>query len=253
VGFLGSRQATWAGEIAFTLSPGGVLSKIDQPGVPVDINDSGQIAGYYTPPGGYQQGYVDTNGTITGIDFSSPLLLTVPTAINNAGQVVGFLDSSNPLVGPGGFLYTNGVFTTINPPNARATFPTGINNLGQILGTYFLSFDGPAHVFLYTNGFFTPVDFPGGISPQVVGIDDAGRIVGNYGGNGFVYANGVFTSIKFLGAYNTVVNGISASGEVIGTYTEASPEPRSLLLLASGLAAIGMLIRWRRTPSGPLV
>jgi hypothetical protein len=122
----------------FTLTPNGVLNIINAPGVPIDINDSGQIVGqYYNPPGGRQQGYLDTNGTITGIDFPGPTV-TFPTSINNAGQVVGLL--TNAFVGgfAGAFLYFNGAFTAINAPGGLPgqTVAYGINNLGQIVGTF---------------------------------------------------------------------------------------------------------------------
>jgi probable HAF family extracellular repeat protein len=69
--------------------------------------------------------------------FDEPLTTdgTYPTAINDAGQVVGYyIDSS----GFHGFLYSGGAFTTIDDPSTQYTeaytIPTGINDLGQIVG-----------------------------------------------------------------------------------------------------------------------
>ena len=67
--------------------------------------------------------------------------------INNAGQIVGIFTT---LGGYRGFLYDDGIFTTIElPPGAASqNFPYGINNAGQIVG-YFDSATGD-HGFLAT-------------------------------------------------------------------------------------------------------
>jgi probable HAF family extracellular repeat protein len=54
--------------------------------------------------------------------------------INDSGQIVGlFLDGT----GPHGFLYTAGIFTTIDNPSATSdTVAFGINNSGQIVGAF---------------------------------------------------------------------------------------------------------------------
>jgi probable HAF family extracellular repeat protein len=59
-----------------------------------------------------------------------------PTAedINNAGQIVGSYDNVS---GQHGFLYSSGVFTTLDDPLVtNGTEALGINDLGQIVGDY---------------------------------------------------------------------------------------------------------------------
>jgi probable HAF family extracellular repeat protein len=99
--------------------------------------------------------------------------------INNAGQIAGAYYDSN---GNGhGFLYTNGVFKTIDDPNGVETFANGINNAGQIVGTYTDS-SGSNHSFLYANGVFKTIDDPNGDpgTSAAFGINDIGQFVGSF-------------------------------------------------------------------------
>jgi probable HAF family extracellular repeat protein len=56
--------------------------------------------------------------------------------LNNAGQVVGFYQQDPNVNILHGFIYSNGVFTSLDDTAAPATQTTvtGINNLGQIVG-----------------------------------------------------------------------------------------------------------------------
>jgi len=66
-----------------------------------------------------------------------------------------------------GFLYSNGVYTTISDPDdPNNTWAYGINDLGQIVGVIDQS------GFLYTDGTYTTID------GTAYGINDAGQIVG---------------------------------------------------------------------------
>jgi hypothetical protein len=60
--------------------------------------------------------------------------------INNFDQIVGEY-YNGPIPGGGfqtenGFLYSGGVFTTLNDPAGTNTVPIGINDKGQIVGYY---------------------------------------------------------------------------------------------------------------------
>jgi uncharacterized membrane protein len=65
--------------------------------------------------------------------------------INDASQIVGsYFDGSQSR----GFLYSEGIYTTLSFPGAISTRATGINDVGQIVGSYF---DGSqSRGFLYT-------------------------------------------------------------------------------------------------------
>ena len=102
----------------------------------------------------------------------------MPTGINDRGQVVGhyITASSN---GASGFLYSKGVYTTINDPlGGYSTSADGINNRGEIVGHYETSFGGPVFMFSYRNGVYTTIDVPAGQSPVPAAVNDRGQIVG---------------------------------------------------------------------------
>jgi uncharacterized membrane protein len=120
----------------------------------------------------------------------------------------------------GAFLYSGGVFTTLNVPGALGTFPVGINDAGQIVGG---SSNG---AFLYSDGVYTVISIPGVNSNSIepAGINDVGQIVGTLSVNsnpgflaqGFVYKKPLLTTINVLPPYETYANGINNLGQVVG-------------------------------------
>ena len=86
-------------------------------------------------------------------------IATTPLGINGRGQIVG-----TSLIGTinHGFLYEDGVFTTIDVPGATRTFVRAINARGQIVG--FFDDDGGRHGFLLDKGTFTTIGGPGASS-----------------------------------------------------------------------------------------
>jgi probable HAF family extracellular repeat protein len=82
-----------------------------------------------------------------------------------------------------GFVYSNGVFTTLADPLATGfdepTVATGINDSGQIVGYY--QNNSGVHGFLYDQGTYTTIADPLGFNfTRPFGINDAGEIVGDY-------------------------------------------------------------------------
>jgi hypothetical protein len=90
-------------------------------------------------------------------------------------------------------------FTTLDVPDAFATFAFKINNAGQIVGLYVENNpDHTNHGFLYDGGVFTTLDvpFPDAIHTQALGINDREQIVGVYflsgSADGFLYDRGIW-------------------------------------------------------------
>ena len=138
----------------------------------VSINDAGEAVGYYTTQSNgphsftYENGVIEplligndgqgtaiainNKGDIIGADDGLGVLLsggtetkivfpgsvnTIPTAINNFDDIVGFYITG----APGdykyyGFLYADGQISTISLANSDYTIVTGINDVGEIVG-----------------------------------------------------------------------------------------------------------------------
>ncbi len=111
--------------------------------------------------------HIDDNGTLSTLGPD-----TVAVAINNCGEVVG----SGP---GGGFIYDNGIFTTLTAPGGFSTNPTAINDRGEVAGTYDES-SGVSHGFVDDNGTFATLNVPGSIGTFVTAINDRGEVAGWY-------------------------------------------------------------------------
>jgi hypothetical protein len=155
-----------------------------------DINDRGQIVGYYNKPDGTSGGYLrKKGGRFIRIDFPGASYTTVH-GINNRGQVVGaYLEGGvtpNPdgTLPPGvvhGFLWERGRFTRLDVPGSIWTQPFGINDRGEISGGYYDP-TGNQHGFVLRKGKYTTIDAPRPLDDFsngniAWGINDRGEVV----------------------------------------------------------------------------
>ena len=148
--------------------------------VPIAINNSGEVVGYYYDSNGAYHGFLYSNGGFTELDYPEADAQTAPYAINNAGEVVGYFNNGSNVEG---FIYSggaNGTWTALNVPGASNTYAYGINNEGQVLGDY--SDANGEHAFIYSNGIYTTLDFPNGLpaGTDAYAFNDAGEVVGSY-------------------------------------------------------------------------
>ena len=105
---------------------------------------------------------------------------TIPTDINNRGEVVGITCDASPCASRVGFLRdVRGRFTTIRVPGSVETQTLGVNDRGQVVGSY-LDRDGTNHGYLWQRGRFTTIDVPDATLTQVTGVNDRGDMVGVY-------------------------------------------------------------------------
>jgi hypothetical protein len=206
------------------LYEGGAFSSINvSGGLASGISDSGQIVGSYPVGLG---GFLDNGGAVTRITDPSANVTGAGGISSNSAYIVGATGAGGLSLSSDGFLYTGGVFTTIDEPSfVGYTIPTGVNNSGQIVGIA-----GLFHGFLDNAGVFTLLDVPGAAYTRVNGINDYGTIVGSYAivintntqSHGFVYNGGIFTSFDFPGATSTSALGINNHGDIVGSYTDAA-------------------------------
>jgi uncharacterized membrane protein len=146
-----------------------------------------------------------------------------PTALNDKGSIVGFLQQgSGANLRVIGFLQqSSGTFASFNFPGARDTLVHDINRNGLIVGGFDnLSFSGQ-RAFKVQNGVFRQITIPGfpDAPAEALGVNDLGDIVGDFNSTGFLLHNGKLTIISFPGAQGgTTPRSINNSGVVVGTY-----------------------------------
>src|ERR1051325_788548 len=171
-------------------------------GPALGINNQGQVVGYYDgiflPNTQQRNGFLNTSGNVTVIDFPNAQK-TEAHAINNLGQIVGNwigTDSNLPgVVTSHGFFYNSGVYSFFDAPGGvNGTFAEGINNANLIVGNY-VDGNGISHGYEFNRptGVYTTLDVPGSTQTFLTGINDLGQINGYYNDAGghtppFLYA-----------------------------------------------------------------
>jgi uncharacterized membrane protein len=176
----------------FIRQPNGRITRFDVPFPYLhdigDINDRGQIVGYYDDPtrpynlsGGFLR---QPDGRIVKLDVPGALS-TDPRCINNKGEVFGSYVDARAEPNPDGtipqgvihgFVWHRGRYTTFDPAGSVYTVTTGCNDRGQITGG-FQDARGKEHGFLLTRGRTTRLDAPGRIDNIAWGINNRGQIV----------------------------------------------------------------------------
>lgn len=144
---------------------------------------------------------------------------TFPAGISG-GSIVGYYTDTNANVH--GFLYSGGVFTTLDEPNAQGwTYAQGIDN-GNIVGSY-QGADSVYHGFLYNGGVYTTLNDPNAHGSTFASGISGEDIVGWYNDSnsyphGFLYNGSSYVTLDEPNAVGgTYACGIS-DGAVVGYY-----------------------------------
>jgi hypothetical protein len=174
---------------------GSSATTVDYPDAPQTILTG--INKWYTMVGTYQ--YSDDkdlgplwtgfkmwkNGSFTPIGGPPGAFNTNPTSISDTGIVVGWYVGSDAVpftpYPKHGFVLANGVYKTLDYPNAFRTFLNDINSAGVIVGSW--EWGGG---FLYVNGKFKNVLGPNGETTAVNGINDYGYVTGTSSAGSFI-------------------------------------------------------------------
>jgi probable HAF family extracellular repeat protein len=179
--------------------------------------------------------------TYTTLDDPSAIgANTFAYGINDAGQIVGLYGGSDGYIH--GFLYSGGIYTTLNDPSAtKGTFARGINAAGQIVGYY--NNNTGTHGFLLSGGMYPTLDDPLGFGfTEAFGINASGQIVGFYTmflgdgkPHGFLLSGGLYATLDDpLGTNGTFAQGINDAGQIVGSYRDASSKSHGFLYNPNG-------------------
>jgi probable HAF family extracellular repeat protein len=136
-GFLYSNGAITA-DIAYPADLTGIPTNgLGVSTVATQINDSGEIVGYYSygllSGQTVTHGFIDNNGAYSTVDFPGATS-TFLTGVNNFDEIIGrWMD---PLGHAYGFVLNSGVFSNLDP---QYSDPRGIDDAGDIVGTGFVA------------------------------------------------------------------------------------------------------------------
>jgi hypothetical protein len=260
---------------AFVLSAGGIITVLPLSGGEVQaygINNFGQVTGFANAPGFIY--YPDGTSTLFSVAGSN--LITEGKGINDAGEVVGVVESTSggSTVNHGFLRAPNGTLTIFDVPGTNITDLEGINDSGEIVGSYEDS-NGVSHGFtMEANGAdFTSFDEcnyePGRAFPEgtiATAINNSGEVAGfcfsQTGAVGFIREpDGSFSTYGLdpnpaLGNLtNTAFYGINDEDVLTGLYSVdnrttafiATPVPEASTFLLNFIVVSGILLARTRS------
>ena len=143
--------------------------------------------------------YLWDHGAAINLGTLPGTVLSVPTGINNRGQIVGTSDGR-------AWVWQDGVMTEL--PGLSG--PVDINNAGQIVGV------AGGHAVLWEDGAMTVLNLPAG-QVSTVAINDLGHVAATVSSVGVVWRNGeVLTLPPPAPGQPVQVRDINSRGDVVG-------------------------------------
>lgn len=220
------------------LYDGGSAVPISYPGAQysraLDINNNGQVLGTYSMDDGTAYNYIYDNGSFKTLDLSFNGAGVLASGFNDLGDLAGSYSTGPGWADSQGFIYSNGVFTSVDHPfsgEVDSTFLTDINNSGTALGGYINDLLEPTN-FVYDGGVFT--ELPGMYTDRsyAYSINNLGQVSGSFYG-------------PYQGQYDDIDHGFIISPvlrTVLSSPSSSSsasvPEPSSMLLIAGAIAGV---------------
>jgi hypothetical protein len=127
------------GQFTRVLEPGAAAGAAGPSLTAAAINNPGDVAGYYTAPGGMTDGFLETAAG-RFITLAVPgASATMALGVNNSDEVVGgYVVGTGDAAVMSGFIWTSrhGFATVDDPDGAQGTTVNGVNDLGDLVGFY---------------------------------------------------------------------------------------------------------------------
>jgi probable HAF family extracellular repeat protein len=149
------------------------------------------------------------------------------SAINDAGQVVGWF-STSPFGGPErAFINQGGMTTELGGLGGTRSLAVGINRSGHVTGYASISGDVSFHAFLYADGVMRDLGTLGGGRSFASSINSTDQVVGRSdtaGGeeHAFLWSNGAMIDLSALLGRSLIPWGINDAGQVVGSVSTTS-------------------------------
>jgi probable HAF family extracellular repeat protein len=149
------------------------------------VNDHNEAVGFWTDAAGDNHGFTYDIKSHQFNEVNIPgFQSTTTTAINNQGDIAGFVVSGNNDVS---FVLEGKQIVWLNGPSGAVSVQAlGINNEREVVGSY-TDASGATHGFLYdqSKNTYTTIDDPNGVKGSTAmtvanGINDKGQVVGFY-------------------------------------------------------------------------
>ncbi len=142
------------------------------PTVAYGLNNAGAVTGMYN-----DGAYIYAHGAITELNLGA---ISEGTAINDAGQVTGYVSTAGPSDGEA-FLYSNGNAVKLGTLGGPFSYGLDLNARGDIVGTANIAFL-TSHAFIYSDGVMRDlnslIDPTAGWNMETAtDINDAGQIL----------------------------------------------------------------------------
>lgn len=191
----------------------------------LDINDSGQVSGFFGDGTTYRP-FLKMGGSFATLDVPGSYWGTSwhpygAYSISNNGLVAISSTGGDHQ----GYVYSisAGTYAPVpSPASARSAYVLGINDAGNVSG-FFGNSSGTYSGYTYSSGTLTTFSVPGAANTFAFGINNSGQIAGFYsdgGGvnHGFLYSAGSFITIDVPGARYTQPFGVNDAGQVSGFF-----------------------------------
>jgi uncharacterized membrane protein len=160
------------------LDPNGILGSAQS--AANQINNRGDISGWYSTQAGTRHGYILSDGVVRTIDYPGTDFTQV-NGITDTGTIFGhFRDAAGRFHG---FTLRDEAFTQLDFPGALNTFAFYINARGDVAGEWNSSATEIGHGFVLTKkGEWISIDAPGAPpnSTLAIGINDRQLVLGYY-------------------------------------------------------------------------